>query len=156
IDAAKREGYGLTLHLDSASRGFVDEFSTSGFVGVLEREGRPTLVVSDSQQIVASVTIDSICAIARGFGWAVERRPIPFAEVKDFVEVYGAGTAAMLVPVQSVEQRSTGEIIQYSVDYSAPTSIFAQLYEALSGVQQGRVPDQWNWTQEVVQPQLGL
>jgi branched-chain amino acid aminotransferase len=77
---------------------------------------------------------------------------IAFTEVSEFVEVYAAGTAAMLVPVQSVERRSTGEFIQYSVDYAEPTSVFAQLYKALSGVQQGLVPDQWGWTQEVLRP----
>ncbi|KAL4768699.1 aminotransferase [Aspergillus nidulans var. acristatus] len=153
IDAARQEGYGLTLHLDSQSRSLVDEFSTSGFIGVRkENDDELKLVVSDSQQIVASVTIDSICEIARGFGWAVEKRSIAFTEVSEFVEVYAAGTAAMLVPVQSVERRSTGEFVQYSVDYAEPTSVFAQLYKALSGVQQGLVPDQWGWTQEVLRP----
>nr|AKJ70938.1 transaminase [Aspergillus mulundensis] len=174
IDAARQEGYGLTLHLDSLSHSVVDEFSTSGFVGVRRGTGdgdggQVTLVVSDSQQIVASVTIDSVCEIARGLGWAVEKRPvsffypwflgrpdtrmqIAFTEVSEFVEVYAAGTAAMLVPVQSVERRSTGEVIHYSTDYADPTSVFAQLYKALSGVQQGLVPDQWGWTQEVLWP----
>ncbi|KAL4865745.1 hypothetical protein BDV12DRAFT_145383 [Aspergillus spectabilis] len=154
IDSARRAGYGLTLHLDSHSHTLIDEFSTSGFIGVRwDNQEKPKLVVSDSQQIVASVTIDSICTIARGLEWGVEKRSIAFAEVSEFVEVYAAGTAAMLVPVQSVERQSTGEIIQYAVDYAAPTSVFAQLYDALSGVQQGLVPDQWGWTQEVMQPQ---
>ncbi|KAL3485304.1 aminotransferase [Aspergillus germanicus] len=163
IDHARGEGYGLTLHLDSASRRFVDEFSTSGFVGVHwgnsgggQGTAMPTLVVSDSKTIVPSVTIASICAVARSLGWAVQRRPIEFAEVSQFTEVYAAGTAAMLVPVQSVERQSTGETIWFGMDYTSPTSAFAQLYDALSGVQQGLAPDQWGWMHEVRQPPEGL
>ncbi|KAL4789410.1 aminotransferase [Aspergillus venezuelensis] len=153
IDAARQEGYALTLHLDSQSHTLVDEFSTSGFIGIQKGDDDELkLVVSDSQQIVASVTIDSICEIARGLGWAVEKRSIAFTEVSEFVEVLAAGTAAMLVPVESVERRLTAEVIQYSVNYADPTSAFAQLYKALSGVQQGLVPDQWGWTQEVLRP----
>ncbi|KAL3444269.1 aminotransferase [Aspergillus insuetus] len=154
IDQARGEGYGLTLHLDSVSRSLVDEFSTSGFVGVCQRadQAMPTLVVSDSKTIVPSVTIDSVCAVALSLGWAVQKRPIEFAQVSQFAEVYGAGTAAMLVPVQSVERRSTGEVIKFDVDYTSPTSAFAQLYDALSGAQQGLVPDQWGWMHEVMQP----
>lgn len=62
--------------------------------------------------------------------------------MSDFVEVYAAGTAAMLVQVQSVERRSTGEVIRYAVDYAAPTCIFAQRYHAVwcaAGVVSGPV-----------------
>jgi branched-chain amino acid aminotransferase len=81
-----------------------------------------------------------------------DARQIEFAEVRQFAEVYAAGTAAMLVPVQSVERRSTGEAIQFHVDYTSPRSTFAQLYDALSRVQQGLVLDQWGWMHEVMQP----
>ncbi|KAL4884495.1 aminotransferase [Aspergillus karnatakaensis] len=155
IDAAKKEGYGLTLHLDSRTNTLVDEFSTSGFIGLLRNAtGKPTLVVSDSAAIVPSITVDSVCQIARSWGWGVERRAIPFSQVGEFAEVYAAGTAAMLVPVQVIERWSTEEVIQFESDYSDPTSGFAQLYEALAGVQQGLVPDQWGWTQEVLRPDI--
>ena len=38
-DKARDEGYGITLHLDSQTRSEIDEFSTSGFIGV---HGNPT------------------------------------------------------------------------------------------------------------------
>ena len=36
---AKNEGFGITLHLDSATRSEIDEFSTSGFIGVKRQVG---------------------------------------------------------------------------------------------------------------------
>lgn len=76
IDNANRKGYGITLHLDSKSHTDIDEFSTSAFIGVKTEDNEHTVVVSDSNQIVRSITSDSICEIARSFGWKVEKRTV--------------------------------------------------------------------------------
>ena len=79
-DKAREEGYGITLHLDSKTRTEIDEFSTSGFIGVLgDASGDAkniTLVVPDSKNVIKSVTANSICDIAKSFGWKVEMRPV--------------------------------------------------------------------------------
>lgn len=83
IDDANRKGYGITLHLDSKSHTVIDEFSTSAFIGVKTEGKERTVVVSDSNQIVRSITCDSVCDIARSFGWKVERRRVgPFASMQ--------------------------------------------------------------------------
>jgi branched-chain amino acid aminotransferase len=74
---AKKEGFGITLHLDSRTRSEIDEFSTSGFIGI---HGTPeegcTVVVPDSRNVIKSVTSDTICQIAKSWGWKVEQRPV--------------------------------------------------------------------------------
>ena len=81
-DAARRQGFGITLHLDAATHTQVEEFSTSGFVGVrkTKKEGEEgeeiTLVVPDSQNIVQSVTSDSCLKVAESLGWKVEKRVV--------------------------------------------------------------------------------
>ncbi|KAL8336829.1 hypothetical protein RB601_008359 [Gaeumannomyces tritici] len=76
-DKARAEGYGITLHLDSATREEVDEFSTSGFIGALEDgQGGVTLVVPDSKNVIDSVTSESVQQIGRSFGWKVEKRQV--------------------------------------------------------------------------------
>ncbi|EPE34346.1 D-aminoacid aminotransferase-like PLP-dependent enzyme [Glarea lozoyensis ATCC 20868] len=152
IDEAKKQGFNLTLHLDSLSHSLIDEFSTSGFIGVLNDGEVPTIVVSDSQQVVSSITVDSICELARAFDWHVQKRPISFLEVARFSEVYAAGTAAVLVPVESILRRSTGEHVVYSVEYSSPTSCFSRLSTALRDIQQGLVPDDRSWIKLVTKP----
>ena len=84
-DGARKEGFGITLHLDAATHTQIEEFSTSGFIGIrktkAEGEGNPediTLVVPDSKNIVQSVTSDSCVVIAESLGWKVERRPVSF------------------------------------------------------------------------------
>lgn len=79
-EKARNEGFGITLHLDSKTRSMIDEFSTSGFIGVIGDAGKDdeqvTVVVPDSKNVIKSVTSDSVCEIARDFGWKVECRPV--------------------------------------------------------------------------------
>ena len=76
-EKARDEGYGITLHLDSKTRTEIDEFSTSGFIGVHKHEdGTTALVVPNSANIVDSVTSDSVCQIGQSFGWKVEKRRV--------------------------------------------------------------------------------
>jgi len=89
-DKARNAGYGITLHLDSKTRSVVDEFSTSGFIGALKDGEDVTLVVPDSKNVIKSVTSDSVCQIAKSFGWKVEARPVRFFPVKHGVWSGGA------------------------------------------------------------------
>ena len=75
-EKAYKEGFGITLHLDSKTRSEIDEFSTSGFIGVKKDGETITLVVPDSKNVIKSVTSDSVCGIAKSFGWKVEARPV--------------------------------------------------------------------------------
>ncbi|KAF2702914.1 branched-chain amino acid aminotransferase [Pleomassaria siparia CBS 279.74] len=72
--ATKAEGFGLILHLDSETHTKVEEFSTSGFLGIVERNRQVSLVVSNSTNIITSITTDSVTQIAASLGWNVERR----------------------------------------------------------------------------------
>ena len=75
-DRAREEGFGITLHLDSATHSEIDEFSTSGFIGAVVDGDDVTLVVPDSKNVIQSVTSNSITDIGRSFGWKVERRSV--------------------------------------------------------------------------------
>ncbi len=76
-DKARAEGFDITLHLDSAAHQEIDEFSTSGFIGArVASDGAVTLVAPDSTNVIDSVTSESVLALGRSFGWAVEKRPV--------------------------------------------------------------------------------
>lgn len=75
-EMARKEGFPLTLHLDSQSQTEVDEFSTSSFLGIVKDEGVVRLVVPDSKCVIDSVTSDSVQGIARSLGWVVEKRSV--------------------------------------------------------------------------------
>lgn len=83
-DKARSEGFGITLHLDSRSRTEIDEFSTSGFIGIKgDTEKGVTVVVPDSKNVIKSVTSDSVCGIAKSLGWKVECRPVSHTQSID-------------------------------------------------------------------------
>ena len=153
-EKARNEGFGITLHLDSKTRSEIDEFSTSGFVGVKHEDNQVTVVVPDSKNVIKSVISESICQIARElFGFRVEKRPILYEELKDFTEVMAAGTAASLVPVKSITMRSRDDKFEYAGKEDAePGPICLKLLKALKDIQQGKIHDQFGWNVEIRAP----
>ena len=75
-DKAKKEGYAITLHLDSQTRTQIDEFSTSAFIGAKPDGDKFQLTIPDSKNAVNSVTSNSIQELAKSIGWKVEKRPV--------------------------------------------------------------------------------
>ncbi|KAH8147359.1 uncharacterized protein LAJ45_08515 [Morchella importuna] len=149
-EAARKEGYGITLHLDSQTRTTIDEFSTSGFLGIKKEGEKTTLVVPDSNSVINSVTSRSIQEIAASWGWSVEVRPVPLTELSTFTEVMAAGTAAALVPIKSITMKSTNMKIDYCGD--EPGEGVLALLKTLKGVQTGNLPDTFGWLEKVVEP----
>ncbi|KAI6777882.1 putative branched-chain-amino-acid aminotransferase-like protein [Emericellopsis cladophorae] len=163
-DTARSEGFGITLHLDSAQHEEVDEFSTSGFIGAIVDGEDVTLVVPDSSCIIDSVTSDSILKIGESFGWKVEKRSIKYPELSRFSEVMAAGTAAALVPIRSITRRVVigqglpkdsprvsveadgAETVTFlSDDQQEAGAICLKLLNQLKGIQLGKLGDPLGW-----------
>ncbi|WPH03800.1 Putative branched-chain-amino-acid aminotransferase [Acrodontium crateriforme] len=149
-DRARGEGYGITLHLDSQTRSEIDEFSTSGFIGI---HGTPeqgcTLVVPNSRNVLDSVTSDSICKIAESWGWKVEKRSVKYEELPTFTEVCAAGTAAALVPIKSITMRSKNDVFKYRDESDEAGPAVVKLLTQLQGIQLGKVKDTFGWLESV-------
>lgn len=150
-DDAKARGYALTLHLDSKTQSEIEEFSTSGFVGVrsVNDARRFVLTVPDSESIVQSVTSDSVLELARSKGWGVERRRIHFSELRYFSEVFAVGTAAALVPIKSVTRESTNDKFIFNNGEVGPGPCATELTHALTDMLKGVSVDQFGWRHSV-------
>ncbi|RPA84995.1 branched-chain amino acid aminotransferase [Ascobolus immersus RN42] len=150
--AAKKKGYGITLHLDAQTRSKIDEFSTSGFLGVkVDGQGKKTVVVPQSENIIESVTSASLCTIAEEvLGWGVEKREISWSEVEEggFKEVCAVGTAAGLVPIRSITKGE--KVVQY-LEGDVPGESAVELLAKLREVQFGKGEDRWGWRFEVTE-----
>ena len=144
-EKARSEGFGITLHLDSKTRTVIDEFSTSGFLGVINGKGQQILVVPESKNVIKSVTSESTCAIAESLGWHVERRPILYEELSSFSEVMAAGTAASLVPIKSITMKSRNETFVYQDRSDEPGPACLEFLTTLKGIQQGKIEDTFGW-----------
>ncbi|KAI3477714.1 hypothetical protein L1887_60487 [Cichorium endivia] len=112
----RSRGYAITLHLDSATHTYVDEFSTSNALAVQKQGTETTLVVPESTSILRSVTKLSVVEIAEKLcGWKVELRQVAFDELKQnrFGELMAAGTAAGITPVRSLSYNSHKPQLQH-------------------------------------------
>ena len=149
---AKKEGFGITLHLDSKTRSEIDEFSTSGFVGIKQDGEQFTVVVPDSKSAIKSVTSDSVCQIARSLGWKVEQRPVKYEELPSFTEVMAAGTAAALVPIKSITMKSKNDKFLYQGGGDEPGPACIKLLTTYKAIQSGKMEDQFGWRDYVEEP----
>lgn len=151
-EKAKNDGFGITLHLDSRTRTEVDEFSTSGFIGIHKEGEEYTVVVPDSRSVIKSITSDSVCEIAKSFGWKVEFRSIKYDEISTFSEIMAAGTAAALVPIKSITMRSKNDKFTYQGGADDPGPACTKLLTTLKSIQQGKMKDSFGWLDHVKEP----
>lgn len=72
-------GFGIMLHLDSATHSIVEEFSTSGFLGHKSTAGgHDVLVVPKSGNTIESATRDALVTIAKREGWTIEHTEVNY------------------------------------------------------------------------------
>ena len=142
-EKAKREGWPVELYLDAKSHTYVEEFSTSNFLGI-KADG--TYVTPDSHSVLPSVTNMSLKQCAADLGWKVECRKVPYEEIKEFAEVAACGTAVVVTPVWEITRGS--EVIKIS-DPDSVGPHLQKLYDTVQGIQYGRLPDTHGWCHEV-------
>ena len=107
--------------------------------------------------ILPGVTRDSVLALARAptgsipnlpSNLAVSERPVTMAEVKAastegrLVELFGAGTAAVISPVDRIGYMGEDVLIPTGKDGMGPVS--RPIWEELVGRQTGRIKSDWS------------
>ena len=142
-EKAKREGWPVELYLDAKTHQYVEEFSTSNFLGIT-KDG--TYVTPDSRSVLPSITNLSLMQCAEDLGWKVERRPIPYTEIRDFAEVAACGTAVVVTPVWEITR---GDDVIVISDKDAVGEHLQKLYETVQGIQYGVLEDIHGWCHEV-------
>lgn len=139
---SKKDGYPISLYLDSKSRTLVEEFSTSNFFGIT-KDG--VYVTPDSDAVLPSITNDSLMQLAEANGIPVERRPVELTELENFDEVGACGTAVVVTPIQSITTPDT--VYEFGED-PGPTCL--RLYEQITSIQKGQAPDELGWMTDVI------
>ena len=145
---ALARGFTQVLWLDAAERRFIEEV---GSMNILFKIGGAVVTPPDGETILAGLTKDSVLNLLRQWGVPVEERPITIEEVLDahtdgsLEEVFGAGTAAVISPVGSLDYR--GRTLHVANGGTGP---FAErLFDELMGIQYGTRPDAFGWIHEV-------
>ncbi|HOT44313.1 MAG TPA: branched-chain amino acid aminotransferase [Spirochaetota bacterium] len=135
-------GYPVVLYLDSKEHRYIDEFSTSNFIGIKDN----TYVTPKSGSILPSITNDSLSIIAQDMGMIVERRPVEASELESFDEVGAVGTAAVITPVNLIRFRDRNYTFGNGDE---PGPVVKKLYDRLTKIQTGDYEDKFGWLYEV-------
>ncbi len=147
---AHRFGYTEMLFLNPATKEFVDEFGSSNFFGI---KGK-SYVTPLSDSVLPSITNKSLRVVAEDLGYVVENRRIPSSELPEFSEVAACGTAVVITPICSLDDKPSLESEEVSAHYQYTKQgevgpVCQKLYDHLTGIQFGEVEDIHGWTLEV-------
>ena len=80
----------------------------------------------------------------------MERRQIPEEELATFEEAGACGTAAVISPIERIDDLDTKQSFVISKD-GKPGPISTKLYNLLRGIQYGTEPDVHGWTRVVIE-----
>lgn len=144
LEVAHKAGYASALFLDAREKKFIDEAGPANFFGIKDN----TYITPSSHSILPSITNKSLQKIASDMGMKVEIRPVPVEELETFDEVGACGTAAVITPVRSIVDEFTGKTYQFSKN-NEPGPVSRQLYDKLTGIQTGDLPDPYGWIEFV-------
>lgn len=147
-DEAEKVGYTQVLWLDGVERKYIEEVGTMNVFFVIDDE----IVTPELQgSILPGVTRMSCIELLKKQGYKVSERRLSIEEVAKAAdagklkEAFGSGTAAVISPVgelkwdEKVMTINNGEI----------GTISQHLYDTLTGIQWGKLPDPYGWTVEV-------
>ena len=142
---ATEDGYSQTLWLDGKEQKYVEEVGSMNVFFVIDGKAvTPAL----NGSILPGITRDSILTVLRDKGIEVEERRIAIDEIVDahkaglLQEAFGTGTAAVISPIG--EFYVNGEAL--TVNNNKIGSITQELYNTLTGIQNGTVEDTFGWT----------
>lgn len=147
-DEAEKQKYTQVLWLDGVERKYIEEVGTMNVFFVIDDE-----VITPSLQgsILSGITRMSSIEILRSWGLKVTERRLSIQEVADAAatgrlkEAFGTGTAAVISPIGELKWGDNHMVI----NHGEIGQISQRLYDNLTGIQWGKLPDNMNWTVEV-------
>lgn len=137
---AHEMGYTSEFYLDAKEKKYIDECGAANFFGIKDN----TYITPKSTSILPSITNKSLMTLAEDMGLKVERRPIPEEELATFEEAGACGTAAVISPIQRIDDPETGKSYVISKD-GKPGPVSTKLYNKLRAIQYGDEPDKFGW-----------
>lgn len=140
---AREAGYDQVIWTDSKTHEFIEESGTMNLMFFIDGK---LLTPRLSGTILDGVTRDSLLTLAKASGIATEERPVSWKEIEEAlqagkqVEAFGAGTAAVIAPIQSIAADGR--------TYDCYTGEDARMYtlqQALYDIRKGTAPDEYGW-----------
>jgi branched-chain amino acid aminotransferase len=139
-ERAHQLGYSNIFYLDAREKKYIDECGAANFFGI---KGN-TYITPKSTSILPSITNKSLMVLAEDLGLKVEQRAIPVEELATFEEAGACGTAAVISPIERIDDYDEKKSYVFSHD-GKPGPICDKLYNKLRGIQYGDEPDIHGW-----------
>ena len=133
-------GYSNVFYLDAVEKKYIDECGAANFFGIKNN----TYVTPKSSSILPSITNKSLMVLAEDMGMKVERRKVPVEELATFEEAGACGTAAVISPIERIDDYDKKISYVFSKD-GKPGAVSEKLYHKLRGIQYGDEPDDYGW-----------
>ena len=137
---AHDKGYSSEFYLDAKEKKYIDECGAANFFGIKDN----TYITPKSSSILPSITNKSLMKIAEDLGLKVERRPISIDELETFEEAGACGTAAVISPIQRLDDLDNNKSYVFSKD-GKPGPVCTMLYNKLRAIQNGEAEDIHGW-----------
>lgn len=145
---AHDEGYSQVLWLDGVERKYIEEV---GAMNIFFKINGKVITPMLNGSILPGVTRASCIDLCKHWGMDVEERRISVDELVEAArtgaleECWGSGTAAVISPVGCL--RFEDEIMDIGGGKIGPVS--QKLYDTVTGIQTGKVKDEFGWVVEV-------
>jgi len=145
---AKKKGYDQVLWLDGREQRYIEEV---GAMNMFFAYGTKIVTAPLTGSILSGVTRDSVIELAATLGYSIEERLIEvnelMADIKEgkVTEAFGSGTAAVITPVGKLCYKD--DCLQLSAGKVG--KITQRLYDTLTGIQTGKLKDEFGWVKFV-------
>ena len=140
LKEAHDAGFATSLYLDAREKKYIDEAGPANLFGIKNN----TYITPDSKSILKSITNMSLQEIVKDMGLKVEKRLVPVEELESFEEVGFCGTAAVITSIRKIVDPEKNKIYEFSHDGN-PGKVCTMLYNRLTSIQFGDLPDKYNW-----------
>jgi branched-chain amino acid aminotransferase len=141
---ARKQGYDQVLWTDGKENKFIEE---SGMMNVMFMINDVLVTPPLSDTILDGVTRDSLLIIANDLGYKIEERPVSVAELekafrdKTITEAFGAGTAAVVAPIQTIHISG----IDFYLPQYSHESLHYKIKRKLEKIRTGQDEDVYGW-----------
>lgn len=145
---AHNDGFSQVLWLDGVEREYIEEV---GAMNIFFKIDGKIVTPMLNGSILPGITRNSVIQLCKSWGYEVEERKISVDELIEaqntgkLDECFGTGTAAVISPVGKLRYKD--DVMTINNGEIGPVS--QKLYDNLTGIQWGKLPDPFGWRVEV-------
>lgn len=145
---AEKVNYSQVLWLDGVERKYIEEVGAMNVFFVFDDEIVTPML---NGSILPGITRASTVEMLKSWGMNVSERRISVDEIKEkcrsgkMVEAFGTGTAAVISPIGELKIGDE----HFVINNNEIGALSQKLYDNLTGIQWGRIPDPFGWSVKV-------